>query len=291
MDDPGHRDPGLGILTGMVLRLDPSLPLLWRTPTSVQFGTDEPVVVLEDVTEGEDRLLATLGAGISATGYGMLARTLGVSAEAAGALLEAVAPLLATEETVALGRVAVMGDSVLARSVAGLLSSRGVVGSPEEAALVVLVADWVVTPADHGRWLNRDVPHLPVVVGERTVTVGPLVEPGFGPCLYCVHLARSDADAAWPAVATQLLGRAPREMGSLEVAEAATLTVRRVLDRLATGPGAARSWRLDASGGVGVRTWDRHPECRCAAPAGTDWSTRPASATRHERSTVPSRSA
>ena len=258
----------------MVLRLVPDLPLLWRTPSSVQFGS-EPVVVLEDVSEGEDRLLATLAAGISETGFAMLARSLGVSSEASDALLAAVAPILVTDAAEALPSAAVLGDSALARAVAGLLASRGGLGAPDEASLVVLVADWVVAPADHTRWLNRDVPHLPVVVRERSVEVGPLVEPGLGPCLYCVHLARVDADAAWPAVATQLLGRAPREPGSLEVAEAASFVARRVLERLADGPGPARSWRLDAGGGVSARTWGRHPGCRCAVPAGSDWAAVP----------------
>lgn len=263
----------------MVLRLASDLPLLWRTPSSVQFGA-EPVVVLEDVSEGEDRLLATLAAGISETGFAMLSRSLGVSPEASQALLEALSPVLVTGEPGPLPSVAVLGDSALARAAAGLLSSREVLGSPDDAAVVVLVADWVVAPADHTRWLNRDVPHLPVVVGDRAVEVGPFVEPGSGPCLYCVHLARCDADGAWPAVATQLLGRAPREVGSLEVAETAAFVVRRVLERLAAGPGVARSWRLGSGGDVSARTWVQHPDCRCAAPAGTDWAAAPAPAGR-----------
>ena len=31
----------------MVLRLVSDLPLVWRTPSSLQFGSDEPVVVLD----------------------------------------------------------------------------------------------------------------------------------------------------------------------------------------------------------------------------------------------------
>lgn len=275
MDGLGRLERRGGILAGMVLRLVPDLPLLWRTPSSVQFGSDPPVVVLEDVSEGDDRLLATLAAGISATGFEMLARSLGVSAERSGALLKSLAPVLVADRAPALPRAAVLGDSTLARSVAGLLSSAGALGSSDEAAVVVLVADWVVAPADHVRWLNRDLPHLPVVVADRSVTVGPLVEPGLGPCLYCVHLARTDEDAAWPAVATQLLGRAPREMSALELAEVAAFASRRVLARLTGGPGAAVSWRVDAAGGVTSRGWGRHPGCRCAAPAGSDWAAAP----------------
>lgn len=259
----------------MVLRLVPDLPLVWRTPSSVQFGSDEPVVLLDDVSEGEDRLLATLAAGISPTGYAMLARSLGVSPEDADSLLAHLAPALVGDAPDALPRAAVLGDSPLARAVAALLRSADVLAPPDEAAVVVLVADWVLAPADHLAWLNRDVPHLPVVVSERAVTVGPLVEPGDGPCLYCVHLARLDADSAWAAVATQLLGRTGRVVGDLERAEAAAFVARRVLDRLAGQRLRGRSWRLDSAGGVSSREWARHPDCRCAAPPGTDWAAVP----------------
>jgi hypothetical protein len=270
----------------MVLRLDPRWPLLWRSPSSVQFGSDEPAAVLSEVSEGEDRLIATLASGISETGFAMLAESLGVPADRCQGLLEVLAPVLEREAESPSRVAAVLGDSALARSVASLLSSARVLGSPEDAAVVVLVADWVVAPADHLRWLNRDVPHLPVVVAERGVTVGPLVEPGVGPCLYCVHLGRVDTDAAWVAIATQLLGRPPRELGSLEVAEAAVFTVRRVLERLRGEGAGGVSWRLDAEGGVSSRGWAPHPECRCAAPAGTDWAAVPDPADRAVPTTV-----
>lgn len=270
----------------MVLRLDSGLPLLWRTPSSVQFGSDEPAAVLDDVSEGEDRLIAALTAGVSEAGFSMLADSLGVSPDRSDALLRTLAPVLAREPAPPPSLAAVLGDSLLARTIAGLLSSAHALGSPDDAAVVVLVADWVVAPADHLRWLNRDVPHLPVVVSERAVTVGPLVEPGVGPCLHCVHLARVDADAAWPAIATQLLGRAPREVGALEVAEAAAFVARRVLDRLAGNGEGGVSWRLDGGGGVSSRAWGRHPDCRCAVPAGSDWVAVPGPADRDAPTTA-----
>jgi len=259
----------------MVLRLAPDLPLLWRTPTSVQFGSDAPAAVLEDVSEGEDRLLATLAAGVSETGFAMLARSLEVSDERSHALIEALRPVLASPPPDPLPRAAVLGDSPLARAVAALLASSGALGMPDEAALVVLVADWVLAPADYVPWLNRDVPHLPVVVTERAVSAGPFTEPGSGPCLYCVHLTRTDDDPSWPAIATQLLGRPGRELGALERTEAAAFIARRVLARLTAGEGSAVSWRLDSAGRVSSREWARHPDCRCAAPAGSDWAAAP----------------
>jgi hypothetical protein len=258
----------------MVLRLSPDLPILWRTPSSVQFGS-EPVVALETVSEGEDRLIASLAAGISDTGYAMVARSVGVDPETAARLLAAVTPALETSAASVPSSVAVLGDSGSARSIAGLLDASGLLGAPDDASLVVLVADWVVSPADHMTWLNRDIVHVPVVVSERSVTVGPFVEPGVGPCLYCVQLARTDHDPAWPAIATQLWGRAPRELGRLERAEVAAFVVRRLQQRMSGGPAEARSWRIAADGGVSVTGWVRHPDCRCAAPAGIDWAAVP----------------
>jgi hypothetical protein len=259
----------------MVLRLVGDLPMLWRTPTSVQFGSDVPVVVLDEVAEGEDRLLAALAAGVSESGFTMLAESAGVEAGRAAELLATLAPVLVGQQAPSRGRAGVLGDSTLARSIAGLLSASDALTAPDDATLVVLVADWVLAPADHLHWLNRDVPHLPVVVTERSVTVGPFVEPGDGPCLYCVHLARTDADPAWPAIATQLLGRAPRELGGLDRAAAAVAAARRALARLdgATHPGM--SWQLRDGGDVSVRVWSRHPDCRCAVPEGTDWAAAP----------------
>jgi hypothetical protein len=258
----------------MVLRLDAGWPLLWRSPSSAQFGSDEPAVVLSDVSEGEDRLIAALAAGVSESGFAMLAESLEVSPDRSQALVDALAPVLARESESPPRVAAVLGDSALARSVAGLLSASGVLGSPDDAAVVVLVADWVVAPADHLRWLNRDVPHLPVVVSERSITVGPLVEPGVGPCLHCVHLARVDEDAAWVAIATQLLGREGREVDALSVVEAAAFVTRRVLDRLSGSGEFGMSWRLSGSA-ISSREWGRHPDCRCATPEGTDWAAVP----------------
>jgi hypothetical protein len=259
--------------------------LLWRSPSSVQFGSDEPAVVLSDVSEGEDRLVAALAAGVSESGFAMLAESLEVSPERSQALLDAVAPVLARESASPSRVAAVLGNSALARSIAGLLSASDALGPVEDADLVVLVADWVVTPADHLHWLNRDVPHLPIVSSERAVAVGPLVEPGRGPCLYCVHLARVDEDPAWTAIATQLLGRHRPELGSLEIAEAAAFVARRVLARLAGDSEIGMSWRL-SEGVVTAKGWTRHPDCRCAAPEGTDWAAVPDHVDRDEPTTV-----
>jgi 16S rRNA (uracil1498-N3)-methyltransferase len=46
-------------------RLNSRLPLLWRTPTSCQFGSLDPVAILRDTTVNEERALAVLREGTS----------------------------------------------------------------------------------------------------------------------------------------------------------------------------------------------------------------------------------
>ena len=291
----------------MVLRVRADVPLVWRNPNSLQFGVDRPLVVLDDVSAGIERMISALVGGISRSGYDMMARSVGVDADSADELLSRLAPVLdapleaapaaepdapievspeaaptaapAPEER---PRVVVSGDGPLADELRGMLEAEGVLAASDESApdLGVVVADWVIAPEDHGSWLRRDIPHLPVVAADGGVTVGPLVEPGAGPCLYCVQLTRTDDDPAWPAIATQLWNRQAPGMSRLAIAEAAAFAARHVLDRVRPGWAVstgstteAPSWHLAAgSGAVSSRAWTRHAACRCAAPEESDWA-------------------
>ncbi|CAN5176616.1 cyclodehydratase [soil metagenome] len=267
----------------MVLKLAAGIPMVWRTPTSVQLGVEAPLVVLDEVTATVERLLAALEAGISRSGWQMVAHDGGMSVDDADALLGRLAPALARDDP-ASGRVLVTGEGALAIELAAQLADVGLLTAATDPSpdLVVLVAAWVVGPDDHGTWLRRDIPHLPVVLGDAGVTVGPFVEPGRGPCLYCVHLTRVDADPAWPAIATQLWGRPAPPLTRTAVAAAAAFTTRRIVTRFADMragelPDPATVWRIvsdrGADGGaVSAQQRSRHPSCSCAAPLESDWA-------------------
>ncbi|REK68827.1 hypothetical protein DX116_18330 [Aeromicrobium endophyticum] len=51
--------------------------------------------------------------------------------------------------------------------------------------------------------------HLPVVIDEDRVRVGPFVRPGLTPCITCHDLHRADWDPAWSAIVPQLGRRLP----------------------------------------------------------------------------------
>lgn len=254
----------------MTLRLDPRWPLVWRTPTSVQIGIDPPLVILDPVTELEERLLAAIAVGVSESGLSMLARGRDDVCEALVARLEpALEAPAAAAAPVPRWCVAVGGSSPFVPELSALLGGCGIrVQGIDDATipdLAVVVAHHVISPGLHSYWLRRDVPHLPVVFTDRAVLLGPLVEPGAGPCLLCLELHRRDADPAWPAIASQLLGREGSSESPLTGREAVAAVARLVVNRLTDGPMApGRSLRIDAATGERTeRSWSAHPECGC----------------------------
>lgn len=212
-------------MCGMILRLDSRRPLVWRSPRSLQIGVDPRLAVLDDVSEGDARLINALTAGITHAGLGTLAAQAGVPPHRVDEVLRAVDPALErADERARRTRgtpLAVVGRGDAAARVAGVLGEAGhpvAIGASitrvggRRPAAAVLVSSHVVDPLEHQRWLRRDVAHLPIVFGEVAVTIGPLVVPGETACLTCVERRRAADDDAWSAVAAQLWGRtAPTE--------------------------------------------------------------------------------
>lgn len=270
----------------MTLRLDPHRPIVWRTPRSLQIGVDPVLAHLNDVSDGDARLVDALAVGVTRSGLSMLAERAGVPpcrvdellAGLSGALAPPAAPAAAPPV------IAVVGVGVGAQRVAGVLAEAGhpvALSTPaapyaaesastsraRRPAVAVLVSAHVADPREHQRWLRRDVPHLPIVFGEAAVTIGPLVQPGSSACLGCVEQRRTRVDPARTAIATQLWGTAAAAESAALATEAAVEAVR-MLRSGTTG----RSVRLDT--GTGERTvtaWQPDDECGCrgltASPA------------------------
>jgi hypothetical protein len=256
----------------MVLRLDPRFPLLWRTPQSLQFGLDRPSVVLETVSHADELVIAALVTGVSRSGAEMIGYSAGLDEVTLTALLHRLDPAL--ERPAQRHTPASAARSCLtwcAVSPVPVTTAEGVsVLSDETDAnpeIAVIVAHYVVEPEDHGRWLRRDIPHLGVVYGDRSVSIGPIIRPGTGPCLYCLELHHTEADPAWPAMASQLWHRRSGLESTLVVQEVATTVARLVL-----APGMVHriepltTIEIDAATGERrLRVWLSHPECGCGA--------------------------
>lgn len=260
----------------MAIALDPTVRRVWRSPRTVQFGVDRALLVLDDVTEVQERILAALDGGITRAALRIVAARSGGSAEDVDAFLERLTPVLASDSEPAAVESPVVvldGDGPTSSRIAALLGESGVAvrsglawtdpGIPL-ARCAVIVASYAVEPQRHARWLRRDVPHLPVVFGDTGVTVGPFVEPGAGPCIRCVDLHRTDTDPAWPAMAAQL-HTAPRAGETALVACAVSSAVASVvLARLRRGEHLADSMRYDRGRAEWTqRSWRPHPDCGC----------------------------
>jgi bacteriocin biosynthesis cyclodehydratase domain-containing protein len=259
----------------MVLTIDPRFPLVWRSPTSLQFGVAAPVVVLAEVTPADERMIAALTLGVTTPGLEMIARAAGADDTAVDTLLGQLRPALARPADTPARTVAVAGGGPTATRIAELLRASGVavtVTDGQDAAaqlpcdLAIAVGHFVLAPELHGVWLRRDIPHLSVVFTDTTVEFGPIVEPGTGPCLYCLQRYRTDADPSWPAISAQLWGRLATTERPLATSEVAAMVSRAALRRL--GAGHAASDHLSTtitveSGEVTTRAWTPHPQCGC----------------------------
>ena len=274
---------------GMTLQLDPRHQLVWRSPTSIQLGADRAVVVLDDVTPAQERMLSALVVGVTSPGFDLVARAAGADAGMAHDMLRVVRPALRDESSgqrpAQPARVLMSGTGPTAHAVTRLLCGAGLdvrlhdpLGEPEPTDIAVIVDHFVVDPSARGYWLRRDIPHLPLVIGDSTVRIGPFIEPGAGPCLWCLDRFRVDADPAWPAIASQLLGRRSAADRGVVAVEAAAVAARRVLERIAAPQASAKPGRAPtgraksttlqvSSGATSTELWARHPECGCATLA------------------------
>jgi bacteriocin biosynthesis cyclodehydratase domain-containing protein len=260
----------------MVLKMDPAFAVVWRDPLSLQVGVDPARAVLREVSGAEERLISALEAGVSRSGLSMIGTANGLGEKDIDRLLDRLgAVLLQSPEPAAERRVSIVGAGPSVERIADALAISGVrvaVGASVPAEngevgcdLGISVGSYVLDPASYGYWLRRDLPHLSVIFGDDSVTIGPLVEPGATACLYCLEHYRRDADASWPAIASQLWGRRARSETPLTSIEVAARVARLVLRRLdGERATAATSVRLDASTGeVAIRTWLPHPDCGC----------------------------
>lgn len=268
----------------MVIRLDPRYPLVWRSPDTIQFGIDRAMLVLPGVTRAQEHMLEALRGGVPRDGAVMLGRQAGADPDDIAAFLHALAPVLesttleaparghraqeATPLETGPGIVYVDGTGRTADRIRGLLHDLGIATriADTDPDLAVVVGHYVLEPARHRRWLRSDIPHLPVVFSDSEIRVGPLVEPGLGPCLHCLELDRVDADPAWPAMACQLLGRQATTEAARAGIEVATRVAGLVQDRLRTGHRelSAASLAFDAgTGEVRRRAHRPHERCGC----------------------------
>jgi hypothetical protein len=267
-----------------MLRLDPAFPPLWRSATTLQFGA-EAVVVIDDPSPWQQRLIRELEGGIPDAALDPVAQALGAPADAAEAFVRRIRRALARPVPPPLRICLQTPDGfprARAAAVAAALVSAGTdvsevtwFAAPGELvraqAPVVVLADHIVEPRRTAALMGADVPHVPLVFTGTGAEVGPYVAPGRTPCLACLAAHRRDADPAWPHLAAQLLGRPAPQVGDALMIEASFVTAHLLIEAVRR-PRRLRSCSVtlrEDSLHRATRAHRPHAACRCRSLGGT----------------------
>jgi bacteriocin biosynthesis cyclodehydratase domain-containing protein len=273
--------------------LNPSMPVLSRPDGVVQVGWDPRRAVLVRPPNGLTSraladLLRVLQSGATLDDVAALAEGVDESAitELIAALVDAgvVTAVAPPSPATRSASIRIHGRGPLSDLLASALrcsgarlkhsSQRHAAVSAETTDLVVLSDALVADPRMLRELHAARIPHLPVRVRDGAGLVGPLVLPGVTSCLRCADLHRSDRDAAWPVVASQLrdtVGTADRAT-VLATAALALNQVDRVIAAVRGGVAVERApdppSTLDTTlefdvntGSTVARRWARHPRC------------------------------
>ncbi len=246
------------------LRLDPRLPIVWRAPDALQIGAEPPRVLIEPVTDRDQRMLAAVRSGVPAEALATVGRC---SDAAARVFIDRIRPALQGREAGSIS-AHVRVRSAARSEIVATIRSLGLVGAPPggRPGIGIVIADHAVPLPAYRDWVREAVPHFAVVFAVDAVTVGPIVLPGATGCLRCADLRRRDADPAWPAIASQLIDLPAASAADPIVRTEALCAAARLAGAVSRGAlGAERlpGRRFRRGGGRDELRIEPHPECGC----------------------------
>lgn len=96
-------------------------------------------------------------------------------------------------------------QGALASQLEQALIQQGFSPPDRRCQLLVPLGSQVLPPRLNSYFLQQNFNFLPVLAREGGWLIGPLTVPGLSQCSTCLDLYRSEADPAWPTLATQLL--------------------------------------------------------------------------------------
>jgi hypothetical protein len=201
--------------------LRPGAPLLRRDATHLQIGTSPGIVIADrpglvpllrllDGVRDIARLEAIVP--VSVPELDASPSALLTELRAAGAVVDAttLVDVHRRRSGLQVGFDAMSGTENLVAATCAALSSAGITElASTEPDLLVVVSYGESPRSVYERASLLGIDHLPVVLDEDRVRIGPLVRPGRTPCVSCHDLQRTDWDPAWPALLLQLGWRPP----------------------------------------------------------------------------------
>ncbi|MCH1882633.1 hypothetical protein [Agrococcus sp. ARC_14] len=247
-----------------MLRLDPHLAVFRTSPDRIAIGAQQPVAQL-------DADAPTLRA-IAALTRGVLPRELGqlIGEVPAQTLLEVLEPAIV--EAVAPVATLVRGRIPLAEQLHRAARAAGHPTRVDGEGVIVPVAPWRLPARELERLLDAGDAHLPVVVGDAWLQVGPFVPSGGG----CAQCARPAGDPLLPGHLTPV--------ASPIAASQAVVTLLEALRRASEGALSA-GWAVRIRQRDGAVSAVRRRRCSHRAAQGSAARSRPA-AERSRRGTA-----
>lgn len=158
-------------------------------------------------------------------------------------------------------------QGALASQLEQALMKNGFSPSPPDrrCQLLVPLGSQVLPPRLNSYFLQQNFNFLPVLAREGGWLIGPLTVPGLSQCSTCLDLYLSEADPAWPTLATQLLCQ-PVAASSQSVATHCINIVVQVVASFFSGSGhwLGRYLEFSQADLVGFsQVLSPHPECGC----------------------------
>lgn len=158
-------------------------------------------------------------------------------------------------------------QGALASQLEQALMQHGFSPSPPDrrCQLLVPLGSQVLPPRLNSYFLQQNFNFLPVLAREGGWLIGPLTVPGLSQCSTCLDLYLSEADPAWPTLATQLLCQ-PVAASSQSVAAHCINIVVQVVASFFSGSDhwLGRYLEFSQADLVGsTQVLSPHPECGC----------------------------
>ena len=158
-------------------------------------------------------------------------------------------------------------QGALASQLEQALMKNGFSPSPPDrrCQLLVPLGSQVLPPRLNSYFLQQNFNFLPVLARDGGWLIGPLTVPGLSQCYTCLDLYLSEADPAWPTLATQLLCQ-PVAASSQSVARHCINIVVQVVASFFSGSDhwLGRYLEFSQTDLVGsTQVLSPHPECGC----------------------------
>lgn len=158
-------------------------------------------------------------------------------------------------------------QGALASQLEQALMQHGFSPSPpdQRCQLLVPLGSQVLPPRLNSYFLQQNFNFLPVLARDGGWLIGPLTVPGLSQCSTCLDLYLSEADPAWPTLATQLLCQ-PVAASSQSVATHCINIVVQVVASFFSGSDhwLGRYMEFSQADLVGsTQVLSPHPECGC----------------------------